>query len=227
MESLTQKFISFGPSCIAAEILKACNMREKTYGFDWFRSGNIHHRLFFKLENESFVSNIVMRPSIYFKQEGRLADTKNRTIELKQHKIIYGYDILYSPHREYNKEAENYFRRAFNRIDMRMKCNEKISEPILLMADYMNKKYYTYFKCPFKSAKYLMYNALLKYGYMPKVVVIRFVIVGEDTWAKANIEIEESNNIKVYKIPISDRVDECEKQRRIFYSSISEYLVNL
>ena len=51
--------------------------------------------------------------------------------------------------------------------------------------------------------------------------------MGEDKWAKANIEIEESNNIKVYKIPISDRVDECEKQRRIFYSSISEYLVNL
>ena len=92
-----------------------------------------------------------------------------------------------------------------------MKWNEEVPRPILLMADYMNKKHYTYFNCPFESANYVIYNALLKYGYMPKVVIIRFVIVGEDTWAKANIEIEERNNIKVYKIPISDEVDKCEK----------------
>ena len=51
--------------------------------------------------------------------------------------------------------------------------------------------------------------------------------MGEDKWAKANVEIEEKHNVKVYKIPISHRVDKCEKQRRIFYSSISEYLVNI
>ena len=94
------------------------------------------------------------------------------------------------------------------------------------MADYVNKEYYTYFKCPFESARYLIYNVLLRYGYLPKVVIIRFVLVGEDKWAKANVEIEEKHNVKVYKIPISHRVDKCEKQRRIFYSSISEYLVN-
>lgn len=227
METLTQKFISFGPSCIAAEVLKACKMREKTYGFDWFRSGSIHHKLFFKIDNESFVSNVVMRPSIYFKQEGKLSDKKNRTVELQQQRILYGYDILYNPHRDYNREAEGYFRRAFNRIDLRMKWNEEVPRPILLMADYMNKKHYTYFNCPFESAKYVIYNALLKYGYMPKVVIIRFMIVGEESWAKDNIEMEERNNIQVYKIPISDEVDRCEKKRRIFYSSISEYLVNL
>ena len=225
-EVLAQSMISFGPSCIAAEILKACRMREKTYGFDWFRSGSIHHKLFFKLDTESFVSNIVMRPSIFFSQGEKLANTKNRTVELKQKKIIYGYDILYNPHRDYNKETENYFRRAFKRINLRMKCSEEIPRPILLMADYTNKEDYTYFKCPFVSARYLMYSALLRYGYLPKIVIIRFVLVAEDKWVKDNIQIEERNNVKVYKIPISHEVDKCEKQRRIFYSSVSEYLIN-
>ena len=45
-----------------------------------------------------------MRPSIFFTQEEKIANTKNRTVELRQKKIIYGYDILYNPHRDYNKE---------------------------------------------------------------------------------------------------------------------------
>ena len=31
-------YMSLGPTCVSAEILKAGGLRTCTYGFDWFRS---------------------------------------------------------------------------------------------------------------------------------------------------------------------------------------------
>ena len=33
-------YISWGPTCVPAEILKASKLRACTFGFDWFRSGS-------------------------------------------------------------------------------------------------------------------------------------------------------------------------------------------
>ena len=116
---MIKKFISFGPNCLAADILKQSGLREATYGFDWFRSGSWHHREVLLNPLEDFLSAYVYRPSIPLYQPQDPLKNKNRTIELKARKLVYGYETLYNPHRHlYRQENHDYFKHCFVRLKM-------------------------------------------------------------------------------------------------------------
>ena len=169
--SFEKTFISFGPSCIGADILKSCKRRDCTYGFDWFRSGSIHHKLFFEMSVDEYVDYVVMKPAIYFKQSAKVAETNNKTTHPSRIHQLYGYDMLYNPHRDYNRENRNYFYRAFKRIDDRMTIRKDMQTPYLIMADYVNKEHYIHIESPGEAARYLSNLVLCKYSYIPRIVI--------------------------------------------------------
>ena len=57
-------FISLGPTCLGAEILKAGRLRDCTYGFDWVRSGGYFIFKFFEMEHELFIDKYVVDPCV-------------------------------------------------------------------------------------------------------------------------------------------------------------------
>ncbi len=79
-----QSIISFGPSCLSAEILKSCNQRTATYGFDWFRSGSLHHASFIRYPTEEFLQHYVFRPSLPLFQKTNPLELESKTAELEK-----------------------------------------------------------------------------------------------------------------------------------------------
>ena len=220
-ECIKQKYISFGPSCLAAEILKACNMRFCTLGFDWFRSGSYHHSMFFRQKLNNFLKYQVYNLSAPLRQIIDPNKTPSKTSEIKRIEQLYGYDVLYNPHRKYDHQSFQYFKRAFQRLDHRLNSNSKeFSQPTLLMADYINKQHYIYFENTEKAAAYLRYNCLLKYGYMPSVRIVRFKLVDEKGFIELDVEQKESDEHIEYTVPISHEVDKDTVTRRVFYQSL-------
>ena len=61
-------FVSLGPTCLAAEILKAGDMRSCTYGFDWVRSGSFFVKEFLNIPTSLFIEKYVKQPCIPLKQ---------------------------------------------------------------------------------------------------------------------------------------------------------------
>ena len=78
-----QRHISFRPSCLSAEVLKACSLRYCTFGFDWFRSGSYHHFKFFNLELREVLEHYVYNISVPLRQESDPNQLSNKTSEYK------------------------------------------------------------------------------------------------------------------------------------------------
>ena len=97
-------YISLGPTCVPAEILKAADMRSSTLGFDWFRSGDYFISEFFNSDVEEFIVQHVIKPSIALRQCQNPNMLINQTAELEVLKPNFGFNYLYNPHRSY---AEN------------------------------------------------------------------------------------------------------------------------
>ena len=218
-----QQYISFGPSCISAEILKACNLRFCTFGFDWFRSGSFHHSLFFRMNLKDFLNFQVNNISIPLRQTENPEKLSNITSEYSELKQLYGYNVLYNPHRAYNKNSFRYYKRAFERLALRLNKNKKeFKEPTLLMADYLNKNHYIYFNDTGKAAAYLRYNCLLRFNYMPRVKIVRFKLVEDEAlYNESLLEIAKEHHME-YTIPLSHSIDKDTRIRRMFYKSLSD-----
>jgi len=136
-------FISLGPSCIGAEILKAAGLRRHTYIFDWCRSGLIHYEEFLRYSPGEFVTRFVANPHISLEQAEEPSEMNKNTGHLKRKSNICGYDYIYSPHRDLNKdETIHYFIRAAKRTKQALR-NNAIAK-ILLVCDYTNKRDYSY-----------------------------------------------------------------------------------
>ena len=218
-----QRYISFGPSCLSAEILKACNLRFCSFGFDWFRSGSYHHSLFFKLPLKDFLKFHVYNLSLPLRQTTNPEKLSNKTSEYKEVNQIYGYNVLYNPHRYYNKESFEYYERAFRRLTLRLDISTRILErPTLVMADYINKDHYVYFYDTDKAAAYLRYHCLKRFNYLPYVKIIRFEIVEDrDFYGKSVVSITKEHHTE-YTVPLSHTIDKDTKIRRLFYKSLSQ-----
>lgn len=131
-------FISLGPTCVPAEILKAGGLRTCTYGFDWFRSGGIYVKHFLETDIDTFLKFHVYNPSILLEQCNNPETIKNNTTELQRADPIYGYPYLYNPHRNlHSKATRDYFKRSFIRLKNAIQ-NESLKKEFIL-ADYTNK----------------------------------------------------------------------------------------
>ena len=220
-----QSIISFGPSCLSAEILKSCNQRTATFGFDWFRSGSFHHANFIRYPTEEFLRHYVVCPSLPLVQKNNPLEHESKTSELVKRDTIYGYEVLYNPHRPYNHESYQYFKRAFLRLSIRidplhLSNNEDFIPPTLLLTDYINKEHYIHIPDPKKAMLYLQSLFLLRYGYKPKIIILRFNACSDQLFPEKNVSIVSSNQGLILVVPISRSIDDDVLSRRNYYRSL-------
>jgi hypothetical protein len=149
MDSLrSEGYVSLGPTCLPAEILKAGELRSCTFGFDWFRSGEYFIRKFLSSSDSfRFVDDCVLNPHIPLVQTANPDVFNSHTAEIAKAPTLYGFDYLYNPHRPlYDLDTHAYFYRAFQRL------SSFIREPTALkhffIADYTNKPHHTFFHDP-------------------------------------------------------------------------------
>ena len=132
-------YISLGPTCVPAEILKSSNLRRFSYGFDWCRSGSYFFSQFFKYSLEIFLEKYVNQPVIPLYQITPPELLNNNTSEVNQIQQVYGFPYIYFPHRNYLKQDTiDYFYRSFQRL--KISTSNKSIRKYFLIADYANKE---------------------------------------------------------------------------------------
>ena len=89
-------YLSLGPTCIAAAILKAGNLRRHTYIFDWFKSGSIHYEEFLELSAEEFTNKHIVNPHLALEQETGPNKENNNTGTLKAKQTVYGTSYMHN-----------------------------------------------------------------------------------------------------------------------------------
>ena len=221
---MDKTFISFGPNCLAADILKQSKLRRATYGFDWCRSGSWHHREFLLSPIDEFMSAYVYRPSVSLWQPMNPRLQTNKTVELKARRLIYGYQTLYNPHRHlYNKENRDYFKRCFTRLKNAL-TDEK-SERVILMADYDNKPGNSIIKDKRKALSYI--NNLLKLKSVKHRLIFINIILKEDTQTinKGKIMLMSGEEAKELTLEIDPVIDSNTTKRRKILSQMAKYLI--
>ena len=131
-------FISIGPTCVPAEILKAGQLRKCSYGFDWARSGSHHLRDFLQLNHEVFMQKHIYTPSVPLTQPVDPSTSILNTVEPEAYSPLYGYPYYYNPHRNlYLEETHDYLDRCFFRTREVFENHNR--KKILILADYINK----------------------------------------------------------------------------------------
>ncbi|TCD58088.1 hypothetical protein CWE16_01960 [Synechococcus sp. BS55D] len=135
------EYISIGPTCISAEILKAAGLRHCTYGFDWCRSGYYHLQQFIELPLVEFIHGFALRPSVALEQVCNPYETSSSTAELRRVENLYGFPYLYFPHRpEGTRETREYIWRCFTRLN-KVIWREEVRK-VFVVSDYVNKPHY-------------------------------------------------------------------------------------
>jgi hypothetical protein len=222
----SQSYISFGPSCLSAEILRACQLRKATFGFDWFRSGSYSHSLFLKYDVDQFVNHCVIRPSLPLRQDSCVSHTNSFTSGLARRNPLYGYDVLFNPHRDYIPSTFAYFRRSFTRLNLRLACSHMSEPPVIILADYINKPHYNHIPDTEEAALFLGSCFLLRYGYAPQIIFLRFLLTTAEEFLGRDLVSIRKNTHTVHTIPISAMIDESVELRRLFYTSLLPLLTN-
>lgn len=132
------EFVSLGPWCYAAGILKACGLRHCSYPFDWCQSGSLHHSEVLTLEPTEFYYRHIHNPVQHLRyipltEVDSIGHTHGR---LEKVPTLYGYDLFYNPHRKHGQEI-GYFLRCLQRL--RDLCNNPSMSVIFFLSDYIDK----------------------------------------------------------------------------------------
>lgn len=215
MPQPTSAFVSFGPCCLGAELLKALDVRVCTYGFDWCRSGALEHKDFLRLGAEKFFEKHVKSPIVRLKQISSPYLSPTKTTELDQVKPLYGYQYTYNPHRDLNLNKDlDYLRRCFLRLDTRI--SEGLKNPfVVLLSDYTNKKGYIHFNNPQQSAEYLSGCFCCFRNIRPYIRVIRYTVC--DAINNESVNILSTSTGDSIEVSIPQTVDSNTKLRREYY----------
>ena len=216
-------YLSFGPNCLSAEILRSCQLRERTYGFDWFRSGSWHHREFLRNSTDDFLKRYVLSPNVPMVQTERPEQKDSKTVELQPKQMIYGYNILYNPHRYiYERENIEYFRRSFQRLKLALAKHDL--DKTVILSDYTNKPGNHVIKNIHTSTNYLTGHLCLG---TPNVrLVFCSLSIGESTESPRVDEKIIMNGIqcKIIKMIIGKKDDEDKEKRRERYSALKNLI---
>jgi hypothetical protein len=148
-------YISLGPTCVPAEILKSYGLRTCTFGFDWCRSGSYHLQEFFDLSLDDYLQKHVYHPNIPLTQSVNPMNLASRTSELMAIPTLYGYQYFFNPHRDIRElSTKMYHLRAFERLKNILEDSTVIK--IFLIADYVNKEYASFLGQTTNVAKYIL-----------------------------------------------------------------------
>jgi hypothetical protein len=208
-------FVSFGPCCLGAELLKALELRSCSYGFDWCRSGSYEHKDFLRLGAKAFFHRNVVNPALRLRQSSSPHSSPTKTSEVVQIKPIYGYPYTYNPHRALNSKADlDYLARCFDRLDDRLW--HAPAKPItIILSDYTNKPGYTHFKTPHVSARYLLAAFQLYRSSTPKIRLVRYTVVQEVL--QHTVALEEAPYGDLLHVLIPEQIDNNVNLRRQYY----------
>lgn len=220
------KFFSLGPTCLGAEILKAGGLRKCTYGFDWVRSGSFYIEKFFDDELSEFILKYVHNPCVPLVQNQDPTKRIDNTVNPEKIEQIFGFDYLYTPHRDYNNpETKKYLSRSFNRLKSDVQISDK---KVFLLCDYENKNGYTFFR----DEKNIISNiyALIEHSRQYRVKDFKVIMLRITLNAKNNLcaKQEEKRVINsdglwigsLIKIVIPSSLDD-EDIRHLYYSWIA------
>jgi len=185
----------------------------------------LHHASFIRYPTEEFLQHYVFRPSLPLFQKTNPLELESKTSELEKKTPLYGYDVLYNPHRPYNNETYQYFKRAFLRLSIRidplhLTPDKDFTPPTLLLADYLNKEHYVHIPDPEQAMLYLQSHFLLRYSYKPKIVIIRFNACSDELFPETNISMVSSDQNLILNVPISRSIDNDVLARRNYYRSL-------
>ncbi len=145
--NMKSTFISFGPNCLPAEILKSADLRHCTYGFDWFRSSSFYIEQFLSIDVDLFLEKYVYEISLPLCQTEAPSKLNSFTSEPNHVDPLFGYSFLYNPHRDYSlQDTFSYFSRSFHRLATTIK--DPFVHKVILLVDYVNKPHYSFLENP-------------------------------------------------------------------------------
>ena len=118
-----QTFISLGPSCASAGILKWSNLRRFSYPLDWSRSGSWHLEDLFNLTPEEYYIKHISTPNIQLKPKSPPGPDNHFTSSLIVPEQIYGYNYFFNPHKT-PSALKSYSIRCLKRLSLALSRND-------------------------------------------------------------------------------------------------------
>ena len=219
-------FISLGPTCLGAEILKKGHLRNCTYGFDWVRSGGYFILRFLEIEHQLFIDKYVVNPCIPLLQNEDPSMRTDSTVNPEPIDPIYGYPYLYTPHRDYNKvETREYLNRSFSRLAKQLKRNVKT---VFLICDYVNKQGCVYLNNWEKIAEKLEYAFKNSNHYQLdnfEIVFLR-IKLSEHRVGFCSVKVKRITNLSTLLVVEAPLVLDEESTRRYLYNIIAKTLTH-
>ena len=219
---MNQRFISLGPTCVAAEILRISDLRLVTYGFDWVRSGSIHLSQLMSYDINSFIETHVVVPNIRLTQIADPANSSVNTAELNKLSLVYGYEYFYAPHRKLlSANTISYHARTLSRIkDVICKS---VLRKCFVLADYLNKDGAITLQQVEQSCSFVR-GILDSYSCVKHdLVAIRITLLSEN---KFYFDVKNMNGFSLLSVGFPRRLDEPIYRDKV-YSLIGKKLLTL
>lgn len=141
------KFISLGPTCISASLIKGMGLKLESYPLDWAQSGSEIAKELFRLDETAFFWRHIHKPTQLLEQviDNRiLKKDELPTHGIKPIKSLFGYSWFYNPHSEINEHDNSYYRRCLTRFKQLIGnhtqdvCCIISDQPDLASYDYLN-----------------------------------------------------------------------------------------
>jgi hypothetical protein len=132
-----KKYISLGPFCLSASILKSAKLRDGSYPLDWAQSGYTTIKELVELSKEAFYFRNIYTPSIHFYQTSTKNTSQNDMFPLisSVDTNIFGYPYFYNPHKRLGAESKEYHLRTLTRWENATSTGSSVT---FLLTDYCN-----------------------------------------------------------------------------------------
>ncbi len=193
------QFISLGPWCHTAGIIKSTHFKTCSYPFDWSQTGSSHHRDIFLLPPESFYYRHIHSPARHFVYQATSSPNVHGHTNgcLVIDTPCYGYEFFYNPHRMPGLEKA-YFLRCICRF--REVCQNESVTKIFIIADYTNKVHHDFLADYLAISEYIS-SVFASNVFGPWCLVIhRTTIVPDSTLLTSRVDTCNSKHIAVSEL---------------------------
>ena len=108
-------YISLGPACFTASLLKFADFRRYSLPFDWARTGSFHWEDSFNLTPDEFYTHNVLTPNHRMVQVGDPRTSEIQMSELAYKVPTFGYPYFFNPHKKIGHDKD-YIIRCLKRL---------------------------------------------------------------------------------------------------------------
>ena len=144
----------------------------------------------------------------------------NKTSELSQKRLLYGFPYTYNPHRSLNDLDDiMYLRRSFARLDAKLNSPNISNNCTIVLSHYKNKPENNYFKCINKSGLFLKYCFLLYRQIEAKIRIIEYEVVS--SMPKASVHYNKTLYGDKVSVKIPEAIDKNADLRRVYYRKLT------